>query len=68
VYEEGRKINSWKLISVNSNAEIPVFMVPKNIQAISLQKFLDLKKTKKMMLFFKKIYATCSRSSTNRNN
>ncbi|OPB96882.1 hypothetical protein BAS10_07480 [Elizabethkingia meningoseptica] len=53
VYEEGRKINSWKLISVNSNAEIPVFMVPKNIQAISLQKFLDLKKEKDDA-FFKK--------------
>jgi hypothetical protein len=44
------KINSWKVISINNHAEIPVMIIPKNIQEVSLQKFLDLKK-KRMMLF-----------------
>ncbi|OPC04684.1 hypothetical protein BAS09_03050 [Elizabethkingia ursingii] len=56
VYEEGRKINSWKVISINDRAEIPVMMIPKNIQEVSLQKFLDIKKEKDDA-FFKKLMA-----------
>lgn len=56
VYEEGRKINSWTVISINNHAEIPAIIIPKNIQEVSLQKFLELKKEKDNA-FFKKLMA-----------
>ncbi|KGO08779.1 hypothetical protein KS04_19695 [Elizabethkingia miricola] len=58
VYEEGRKINSWTVISINNHAEIPAIIIPKNIQEVSLQKFLELKKEKDNA-FFKKINGSC---------
>lgn len=56
VYEEGRKINSWKLIFINDLSEVPAIIIPKNIQEVSLQKFLELKKEKDDA-FFKKLMA-----------
>ncbi|HCD9236007.1 TPA: GLPGLI family protein [Elizabethkingia anophelis] len=56
IYEDGKKVNSWKVISIDGHTEIPTIIIPKNIQTVSLQKFLELKKEKDDA-FFKKLMA-----------